>query len=54
VGDVEGAGDARWDVARAVLARLVASASPLAIVRDGLSLLVRQDDVLVRGSVGAM
>lgn len=40
--------DPRFEAARAVLDRLNASASPLEVVRDGLALLVRQDDVLVR------
>ncbi len=43
----EGA-DARLAAARTVLDRLNSSASPLVVVRDGLSLLVRQDQVLVR------
>ena len=43
-----GAGDARWAAGRVVLDRLNASASPIELVRDGLALLVRAGDVLVR------
>ena len=41
-------GDPRWRAAVEVLDRLNASATPPVVVRDGLALLVRQDDVLVR------
>lgn len=40
--------DARWHAALAVLDRINASASPAEVIREGLSLLVRQDRVLVR------
>lgn len=40
--------DPRWRAAVEVLDRINASATPPTIIRDGLSLLVRQDDVLVR------
>ena len=42
------AADPRWLAAVAVLARINASATPPTVVREGLSLLVRQDGVLVR------
>ncbi|WP_426573539.1 phosphotransferase [Aquihabitans sp. McL0605] len=41
-------GDPRWRAALEVLDRLNSSSSPTTVVREGLSLLVRQDDVLVR------
>jgi aminoglycoside phosphotransferase (APT) family kinase protein len=41
-------GDARLEAARVVLHRLTARRSPLSVIRDELSLLVRQDEVLVR------
>src|SRR3954451_6503711 len=40
--------DPRWVAAVEVLDRINASATPPALVREGLSLLVRQDAVLVR------
>ena len=40
--------DPRWLAAVEVLDRLNTSATPPEVVREGLSLLVRQDDVLVR------
>jgi hypothetical protein len=40
--------DPRWDAAVEVLDRVNASATPPVLVREGLSLLVRQDRVLVR------
>ncbi len=40
--------DPRWAAAVEVLDRINASATPPVVVRDGLSLLVRQDGVLVR------
>ncbi|MEZ5138229.1 MAG: aminoglycoside phosphotransferase family protein [Acidimicrobiales bacterium] len=42
------AADPRREAARTVLDRINASSTPLEVVRDGLSLLVRQDGVLVR------
>lgn len=48
VGDLIEQRDPRWGAARRVLDRLNSSASPLVEVRDGLSLIVRQDEVLVR------
>jgi hypothetical protein len=41
-------GDPRWRAALEVLDRVNTSDSPATVVREGLSLLVRQDDVLVR------
>jgi aminoglycoside phosphotransferase (APT) family kinase protein len=46
--EMEVEGDPRWRAAVEVLDRLNSSASPHELVREGLSLLVRQDDVLVR------
>lgn len=40
--------DARWTAAIAVLDRINSSATPPSLIREGLSLLVRQDGVLVR------
>ncbi len=45
--------DPRWAAAVEVLDRVNASATPPAVVRDGLSLLVRQDRVLVRSRLRA-
>ena len=45
--------DPRWAAAVEVLDRINASATPPVLVRDGLSLLVRQDGVLVRSRLRA-
>lgn len=45
--------DPRWTAATEVLDRVNASATPPSVIRDGLSLLVRQDGVLVRSRLRA-